>query len=221
MTPPYKLQLHAEGAYGARDLAPVVRGLVDGNWPVPGVMGREELATDFAEAWRETTGAKWRVGQRQRVHELRRVDHPDYPPGRFRAAGEHDLGFAQRCAVGFHVYCFGDDGRHEQTRRAAEAKVRKGHLFVWDHDGPRSMATRNRPTAHGEAISLVFTPPEHRRRGYATAVVAKLSQLLLDDGNEFCTLYTDLSNPTSNRIYAQVGFRGVEDVVDIVLDDEG
>ena len=38
-----------------------------------------------------------------------------------------------------------------------------------------------------------------------------LSQLLLDQGRQFCFLYTDLSNPTSNKIYQAIGYRSVID----------
>jgi len=73
-------------------------------------------------------------------------------------------------------------------------------------------------TQHGEAISYVYTPPQFRRRGYATAMVAHLSQVLLDEGKRFCTLYTDLSNPTSNRIYQEIGYKPVADVVDLLFE---
>jgi hypothetical protein len=52
----------------------------------------------------------------------------------------------------------------------------------------------------------VYTPPRFRRRGYASALVAELSRRLLDDGRDYCFLYTDLANPTSNRIYMDVGY---------------
>jgi len=63
----------------------------------------------------------------------------------------------------------------------------------------------------------VYTPPEHRNRGYASAVVARLSQAILDGGKSFCTLFTDLGNPTSNRIYRKLGYVGVADFLDILF----
>jgi predicted GNAT family acetyltransferase len=58
----------------------------------------------------------------------------------------------------------------------------------------------------------VYTPPERRGRGYATALVAVVSQRALDAGAAACSLYTDLANPTSNKIYDAVGYRPVRDV---------
>jgi len=57
----------------------------------------------------------------------------------------------------------------------------------------------------------VYTPRELRGRGFATATVAALSQLLLDQGHQFCCLYTDLANPTSNAIYQRIGYQAVSD----------
>ena len=54
-------------------------------------------------------------------------------------------------------------------------------------------------------------PPAQRKRGYASACVATLSHLLLNRGYEFCMLYTDLTNPTSNAIYQAIGYEPVID----------
>ena len=72
---------------------------------------------------------------------------------------------------------------------------------------------KGRPeTPRGVRVNMVYTPPELRRRGYASACVAALSQRMLDSGKKFCFLYTDLSNPTSNKIYQEIGYRPVFDV---------
>ena len=65
-------------------------------------------------------------------------------------------------------------------------------------------------------ISGVWTPPELRGRGYATAVVAARSTARQDAG-EACMLFTDLANPTSNAIYQAIGYRRVGDNVNIAF----
>ena len=67
-------------------------------------------------------------------------------------------------------------------------------------------------TPHGIRIGAVYTPPELRRRGYASALVAAVSQAELDRGRRWCFLFTDLANPTSNRIYQAIGYRPIRDV---------
>ena len=69
------------------------------------------------------------------------------------------------------------------------------------------MAAKNRESRNAATISLVYTPKELRGQGYASRIVAKLTQKLLDEGKSKCNLFTDLKNPTSNSIYQKVGYR--------------
>jgi predicted GNAT family acetyltransferase len=84
-------------------------------------------------------------------------------------------------------------------------------LFVVD-DKPVSLAGFAGPTPHGIRIGPVYTPKALRGHGYASALTASLSKQLLDEGRKFCFLFTDLSNPTSNKIYTNIGYREVADV---------
>ncbi|MNT82395.1 FR47-like protein [compost metagenome] len=90
--------------------------------------------------------------------------------------------------------------------------IQKQNVYLWIVDGEIvSMANASRPTENGVSISGVYTPPAKRKIGYASAVVASLSQKMLDSGKKFCVLYTDLANPTSNKIYQEVGYKEVCD----------
>ncbi len=85
--------------------------------------------------------------------------------------------------------------------------------MLWEDDGrPVSLAGYGSPTPHSMRIGPVYTPAAFRGRGYASAATAAVSQHLLDGGRRFCTLFTDLANPTSNKIYRQIGFEPVCDV---------
>ncbi len=214
MTPPHRLQLYAEEDRDPASLEPVADALLQGQWPVPGVLARQAIAEAFASIWCRRTGAGWSIDMRMRLYECRRVAHFGHPPGAFRPAEVEDLEIARQWARGFHEDCFGD-GRQEQTVRSAEDKLKSGGLFFWVDGVPVSMAARARPTPHGESVSLVYTPASQRGKGYGTAVVAHLSQRVLDDGKQFCSLYADLSNPISNSIYQRIGYRAVADVVEV------
>ena len=83
-------------------------------------------------------------------------------------------------------------------------------LRIWEVGGqPVSMAGYAGPTPHGIRIGAVYTPPDQRRHGYASAVTAGVSQMLLDMGYQFRFLFADLFNPTSNHIYQEIGYRQV------------
>jgi len=71
---------------------------------------------------------------------------------------------------------------------------------------------------HGIAISMVYTPAHLRKRGYATSCVAAVTRRMFDAGKQFCCLYTDLTNPTSNSIYQKIGYEPVCDSEDLVFE---
>ena len=86
-------------------------------------------------------------------------------------------------------------------------------FYLWEDDGrPVSMAGVTGPTPNGIRVGPVYTPPGSRRRGYGSAVTAAASQAQLDAGRTFVFLFTDLDNPTSNRIYQAIGYEPVIDV---------
>ncbi|NIW24526.1 MAG: GNAT family N-acetyltransferase, partial [Gammaproteobacteria bacterium] len=87
----------------------------------------------------------------------------------------------------------------------------------WEHGGPCAMVGAGRETPNGVCISAVYTPPQCRRRGYASIATAELSQRLLDSGKRFCCLYTDIDYPTSNAIYHAIGYTPVQDALDIAF----
>jgi predicted GNAT family acetyltransferase len=80
------------------------------------------------------------------------------------------------------------------------------------------MAGLSGKTRHGIRVNLVYTPPNLRKKGYATACVAALTQRMLDSDKQFCCLYTDLANPTSNSIYQKIGYQPICDVQDWIFE---
>jgi len=83
-----------------------------------------------------------------------------------------------------------------------------------------AVAHVSRPTQNSISINAVYTPLLHRRNGYASALVAHLSHKQLLSGKKLCVLYTDLTNPTSNEIYRQIGYREIAASKHYVFSDE-
>ena len=104
----------------------------------------------------------------------------------------------------------------ESTASEAERQIRRrldspaAGFRIWERSGePVSFCGFSGRTPHGIRIGPVYTPPEHRGHGYATSLVAEVSAELLAVGYEFCFLFTDLANPTSNAIYQRIGYERV------------
>ena len=92
------------------------------------------------------------------------------------------------------------------AERVVERSISSGRRFVWDDSEPVSMVALNPAVADVVRVGAVYTPPEHRNRGYASSAVAAASQLALTNGARRCTLFTDRANPTSNSIYQALGY---------------
>jgi predicted GNAT family acetyltransferase len=210
MTPPHKLVVYGHRGDQREGARALVRSLLRGSWEVPGTLGSGGAAAAVAEAWAEGTGSRFSREQQLRVYELREVLVPVPEQGRLRLATENDLALVAGWHYGFHHEIFGRTDK-EQARQSAQSRVQAGDIFLWEDGRGVSMAMKNRPTRHGISVSLVYTPPELRGRGYATACVGELSRLLLDTDWAFCALFADLANPTSNHIYERIGYRPVCD----------
>lgn len=208
MTPPQKLVVYAHQGDLDGGTRVLVQHLVGEGWSVPGVMGPSEIAPGVAERWAEVTGQEYRLERRQRVYELREVIGPTPERGRLQPATEADIGLVAGWWYAFHREIFGK-ADPEEAERAVRLRIEAGDIYLWEDERPLSVAMKTRPTRKGISVSLVYTPPEWRRRGYATACVGELSRMLLGAGWEFCALFADLANPASNRVYQKIGYRPV------------
>lgn len=179
-----------------------------------------ELAEETARLARRTA----EVVVQTRLHQLHRVVVPPTPAGALRPAREGDVDLALRWYHAFHREADEQAGRPAGTmpmtglpREEMLARIRDGHVFLWEVGGEPVHLTAANPPAFGAArIGPVFTPAEHRGHGYAAATVARVSQLLLDQGARPC-LFTDQANPVSNRLYQRLGYEPVVDMADMVI----
>jgi hypothetical protein len=177
-----------------------------------------------AELARLTNGCV-EVMQHTRLFELGELRSPRSVPGRLVAATERDVDLAIEWFA-----AFGDDadeqaGRPRGTsahdvpdRTAMLHRIRGGELWFWlDGQGRRVHLTAAHPPSFGVArIGPVYTPAAERGHGWASNAVAAVSGQLQAQGVRVC-LFTDQANPTSNKIYAGLGYRPVVDMANLVI----
>lgn len=199
---------------------PFLALLTGGASRVVAVEAPSATAERLSAAWERRPGARFTVARRQRLHRLGTLAPPDPPPaGRaVLARAEHrDLLVAWSGA--FHRE-LGLPARDAGAQ--VDDHLGDGGLWLWEAtDGrPVAMAGRTRPLAGAVRVAPVYTPPEHRGRGFAAGVTAAVVAESLAAGAEHVLLFTDLADPVSNRLYGRLGFRGVEDRVSLVLVDD-
>ena len=129
--------------------------------------------------------------------------------GRRATAADHDLLASWRAPFLVEVF-----GRVPPGTDLAAWPVQavRGGAWLWEDAAGEvvSQAAARTSLAGAVRIGGVYSPPEHRGRGFASAVTAALTGETLARG-EVPVLFTDLANPTSNRIYQAIGYRAVED----------
>lgn len=215
-TPPHPVLLTPIPAGAAEHLAATLA-----DRPLAGVNGHVEAAEAFAASWRAAgPGRQVAVQREMRLYRLGDLIWPDPAPrGAARVATGADVPLATDWFA-----AFARETEHAQTEEdqtvAVRDKLSHSGILLWEADGrPVSLAGVSRQVAGMIRVAPVYTPPELRGRGYASAVTAAISRRAREAGAEEVLLYTDLANPTSNSIYQRIGYRAVEDRVVLAFSD--
>ncbi|MCW2960274.1 MAG: putative acyltransferase [Thermoleophilia bacterium] len=188
------------------DYAQFVRAMRSRQMSPTSVNGAARCSIPFAAAWHGETGVETRTLRDLRAFELHALRPPRAPGGAARAVAAADTDLLLRWCTAF-VQDIGEELTSIEAQATVARFESRQDMLVWVvDDEPVAMAAINRRTPFSSCVAWVYTPPEHRRHGYASAVVAALSQRELDAGAQWCSLFTDLANPTSNHIYAELGY---------------
>jgi predicted GNAT family acetyltransferase len=205
MTPPHNLLASALSP----EAAVVAAGYLHAErLDVPAVLAGVATATAFAGRYTALTGLAAHVDRDQGVYALTALVEPPPVPGALRLATDDDWPVVRAWGVAFHT----EVGLPLHDIDRQRARVADGLYWLWEDGGPVSMAGCGGYTPNGARIGPVYTPPDLRGRGYASAVSAGVTRDLLGRGLAWTFLYTDLGNPTSNKIYRAIGYEHVADV---------
>ena len=206
-TPPWPLLATGIDLSNADELLSV--WLLEDSEP-PGVTGEPVTARAIAGAWANRTGGRTRRRMREAMHMLEEVTDPPRPARGALCAADP----SERQTLADWMRAFALEAGvlgGEQADQIVDAQLARESLVVWDDNGCVSMVSLSPTVAGVTRFGPVYTPPEHRRRGYASSAVAAASRRALARGARSCALFTDLANPTSNKIYAGVGYRRFAD----------
>ncbi len=177
------------------------------SWEGNGFIAPVEVADALSQTWCGLSGDLRRLLRELRVFLLSSVVPPRFISGAMLQASSEQIDLLTHWVDAFYREI---NEPHPHSRRAIEL-INEKQLFVWRDTEIRAMTAVAGPTPHGIRINHVFTPRPWRGRGYASNLVAAVSQRMLDGGRRHCFLNTDLSNPTSNKIYQEIGYRPVCD----------
>jgi len=189
--------------------AAIVDAIADAGITLPGVSGEAATAASFAGQWTERCKSAAIPFQGQRIYEFLEWGNRAAFRGWLRKAISDDRSLMVSWIRTFHA----EIGEHlADPELLVDRWLPAGHLWLWDNGQAMSMAVSREPVAGVVRVSGVYTPPELRRHGYATACVQELSETIRESGYR-CILYTDLGNPGSNSIYRRIGYRAIAEVL--------
>lgn len=206
-TPPYGLLLSKMADLAAAEA--IAQDLSTHQHPLPDVSSFPREAKAFSEVWKTLTNQSDYLTMDLLIHQLTEVQPIPKSSGFLRLATENDSAFL----IQWH-----DDFIKEvmhttpvDSERIVNSNLSQNSLYIWEDRVPVSMAAGKGSPPNGGRIGPVYTPPNYRKKGYASSCVAALSQKLLDQGCRACFLFTDKDNPTSNHIYQMIGYQPICD----------
>ncbi|HDR4426845.1 GNAT family N-acetyltransferase [Bacillus thuringiensis] len=185
---------------------------------VPGLIGNKKVVQRLAEEIAVLENKKTTVAMEQGIYELKQVKKKWNGDGVFREINSDEIPLIEQW-----IYQFCEEVNlpttKEEAEQTAHTLITNHRLFGLEIDGKLvSVAAKTRPTKNNITVNFVYTPKEERKKGYASNCVAALSQRMLDEGYKTTTLYTDLANPTSNKIYQEIGYEQIAESMLIFLE---
>lgn len=190
-----------------------------------GANGALPGAATLARETARLAGGEVVTDKATRLWEATSVEVPPAPAGRLRQATEDDAELVLSWFEAFHVEADEQAGREpdptsgeHNTLDSVLVRIREGVEWLWElPDGTVAhLSGAGLPSYGVSRIGPVFTPREHRGHGIASHVVGELTRRGLEAGHRMC-LFTDLANPTSNKIYSGLGYAPVVDMAEHVV----
>lgn len=208
-TPPYRLGMTSLPVACIPELVDSVGRVYS---TLSGVAGPEPGASAFTAAWAKLHGGAWSVQSRQNLLLHKAIVPMREPPaGALRAANGADAGVAQQWGAAFAR----ESGLSGLGGGLCLNLLRARQLYFWDDGGPRCMLGVLRETHDAAAIGVLYTPPQYRERGYATAAAAAFSRHLLERGLPHSYFCLEPSNSVGYSLCHRLGYAVVQETVDI------
>ncbi|WP_226581584.1 GNAT family N-acetyltransferase [Halobacillus litoralis] len=212
-TPPHLWILPSMSTAAKKHIKEFAMYLRNHQYEVPGILGETNVVGWFLSEWEALTKKTAVLQMEQGIHRLDQLQPIKKQRGELVKADVRHASLLKGW-----MYQYGIETEEgmvcKQAVQITEGLIKDGRIYLWVvDDTPVSMVSRARTTKNGATINAVYTPDQYKRNGYASQAVWHLSALLLEEGFNFCSLYTDLANPTSNSIYKKIGYQQIGESV--------
>lgn len=173
------------------------------------IVGESNSVDAFLETFLKRKGTSCHNRMDQGVFRCTKVKEPEKTPGKLIPADSSLEELLADWSNLFDIECNLGSNK-ELAKKSTKLLISRKEFYVWQLNGiPVSMAVCRGQTPNGLRVGRVYTPKEYRGRGIASNLVAEIAKNVHQKGNKYAFLYTDLSNPTSNKIYQKIGFEKI------------
>ncbi len=172
-----------------------------------GVNAEAEIANKFAKYYCIEANKEYKIVHPMKILVLEKMQ-PRHKTNdaKFREATEEDRQVLVHNIKAFEKEALGIEKTDEEANQKFDSYLQRGYYVLEKNEKIVSQAVIGRDLIKGKSISGVYTPKEERGKGYAYNLVYNLSKKCLDEGAEYCVLYTDAENPISNHVYEKIGY---------------
>ncbi|CRK82089.1 GNAT family N-acetyltransferase [Neobacillus massiliamazoniensis] len=173
---------------------------------LPGISSEPEITAMFAEVFSNRNGIPFYSDMTLEAYHCPKVIKPVNVTGKLQKATQQNVVVIAEYLAGFLNDALGTKVEPNTQLDKAKTMVDAGGLYHWMvDDQPVSMANISHRSPRHARINTVYTPDEHRKKGYASALVAELC-CIIETEKLVPMLYADIKNPTSNKVYQNIGF---------------
>lgn len=198
----------------------LIEYILESNIPIKGISGSSLICDSFITYYKKKSpSAIFKEYLKSDILELRDLHTIPIPNGTFRQANLTDLDTITHWNVLFGKDLLGLHLEYDRIIDSIREQINHNlyYIFYNTDNIPVSMACATRKLLNGVSISYVYTSNNYRGLGYASAIVYHLSKSILEQDNEFCTLFVDKNNSITNSIYQKIGYHVIAENCDYYI----
>jgi predicted GNAT family acetyltransferase len=181
---------------------------------ITGIYAEQEVCQSFMDEFKKNTRCSFAQRMSIDIMELRELNEITPIEGTHRLTQPEEAKLVAEWMIEFQMESLASEMDYEAALERAVKLIQEQKIYFYENKEQNvvTMAVAARKLKNGTAITYIFTPEEYRGKGYAAANIYYLSKELLEQGNQFCTLFVDKNNPLSSRAYEKVGYKSVGDI---------
>lgn len=214
IVPEYGLLLHPVIPDKAAEAAVILADFLAGSHTIiSGIIAKLELCQSFIEQYRSYSNVSFLQKLGTDIMEIRKVNDIKPVEGIQRLAVPEDAKLVADWMIRFQMEAMLSELDYEAALKNTIKLINESKVYLYEnneHDVV-SMAVTARKLVHGISITYIYTPEEYRGNGFAAANIYYLSKILLEQGQEFCSIFVDKNNLLSIRAYEKVGYQVLDD----------